>query len=47
MSLEDMLYDVLVDANTGEELDMLISEVEAALSSAEDRVVEDKDLWED
>lgn len=47
MSLEEMLYDFLSEASTGEELDRLVSEVESALSEAEDRVVEDKDLWED
>lgn len=47
MSFEDLFYDFLIEAETGAELDRLISEINDELSAAEERVVEKNNLWED
>ena len=47
MSFEEIFYDFLREAETGAELDRLISEIESELGFAEDRVVEENNLWED
>lgn len=47
MSFEDLFYNFLIEAETGAELDRLISEINDELSAAEERVVEKNNLWED
>lgn len=47
MSFEELFYDFLIEAETGAELDRLISEISDELSAAEERVVEENNLWED
>lgn len=47
MSFEELFYDFLIEAETGAELDRLISEINDELSAAEGRVVEENNLWED
>lgn len=47
MNFEDLFYDFLIEAETGAEVDRLISEINDELSAAEERVVEKNNLWED
>lgn len=47
MSFEELFYDFLIEATTGDELDRLVSEINDELSAAEERVVEKNNLWED
>ena len=47
MSFEELFYDFLIEAETGAELNGLISEINDELSVAEERVVEKNNLWED
>ena len=47
MSFEELFYDFLIEAETGVELDRLISEINDELSATEERVVEKNNLWED
>ena len=47
MSFEELFYDFLIEAETGDELNRLISEINDELSAAEERVVEKNNLWED
>lgn len=42
MSIEELFYDILREAETGFELDRLIGEIQAELSMAEEN-----NLWED
>ena len=47
MSFEDLFYDFLIEAETGAELDRLISKINDELNVAKYIVLEANNLWED
>lgn len=47
MSFEELFYDFLIEAETRDELDRLISKLEYKLFVAENQVLEANNLWED